>query len=392
MNRLALALVLSAANGATFAQSQEPAKAAGGTAAQVKVIDASYQEAVKRVYAAKTEAEEKVATEEFQALRRTLIDRALGLAKDHPGDPESVDALAWVIQNGNTAPEARIQAMEILRRDQIASERLVEACRWASNTIGMESLAAERLLRDAIAKSPHRMVRGWAHFSLGELLKSRADLVRDIDKLPPAYSKWIGEAAIKQMSSRTPDDLFREAEASYSQVARSYADLNHPRTGKTLGEVAEGRAYGIQNLTIGRTLPEIAGVDVDGKPLKLSDYRGKVILLTFSGLWCPSCHTLYPQERELLNHYKGQPFAVLSVDTDEDKGPLRKAIASGEITWPCWWDGGVGGPITVRNGIFYFPTVFLIDHKGVVRYKDLQEKELDEAVERLLKEKEAEKR
>ena len=77
---------------------------------------------------------------------------------------------------------------------------------------------------------------------------------------------------------------------------------------------------------------------------------------------------------------------MLSVDTDEDKAPLRKAIESGEIAWPCWWDGGVGGPITVRYGLYYVPTVFVIDRKGVVRYKDIQGPQLDEAIERLLKE------
>jgi hypothetical protein len=93
MNRLTLALVLAAAPGASFAQSQEPAKAVDGIAAQVKAIDASYQEAIRRMYAAKTEAEEKVATEEFQALRRPLIDRALALAKDHPAAVEAVATL-----------------------------------------------------------------------------------------------------------------------------------------------------------------------------------------------------------------------------------------------------------------------------------------------------------
>jgi thiol-disulfide isomerase/thioredoxin len=373
MRCLSLAIVLAAVSAA---HADEPA---------IRAIDESYQAAVKRIYAAKNEADEKAASNDFQALRRTLVERSLALAADHPGDPASVEALTWVIHNGGPASEGRMQAIETLRRDYMTSDRLGEACRWASNTVGKESLAAENLLRDAIVKSPHREVRGRAYFSLAELLEARADMLRDIDKAPEGLRKWLGEDAIRRMKARTIDDLYRESDELYGRVARTYADLAHPRTKKPLGEVAEGRAYKLRNLSVGRTLPEIAGVDVEGKPLKLSGHRGKVILLTFSGLWCPSCHSLYPVQRELLKQYKGRPFSVLSVDTDEDKAPLRKAIASGEINWPCWWDGSVGGPITVRHGIYYFPTVFLIDHKGVVRFKDLPDKALAEAVETLVK-------
>jgi thiol-disulfide isomerase/thioredoxin len=350
----------------------------------IKAIDESYQAAVRRIYAAKTEAEEKAASEEFHALRATLVDRALKLAQKHPGSPEAVDALTWVVCNGRGGSEPRSKALETLRREYIGSDRLSEACRWASNTVGNESLEAERLLREAIEKSPHPKVRGWAYFGLAELLESRADIFRDIDKLPPSYRNWIGEAALKRLTSRTAEDLFGESEALYGHVTKTYPDLEHPRTGKTLGAVAEGRAYRLRNLAVGRAIPEIEGVDVEGKPLKLSDHRGEVIVLTFSGIWCPSCHNLYPQQRELLKRHKGRPFAVLSVDTDEDKAPLRKAIESGEIAWPCWWDGGVGGPITVRCGIYHFPTVCVIDRKGVVRYEDIQGPQLYLVVETLL--------
>lgn len=352
----------------------------------LKAIDESYQAAVKRIYAAKTEAEEKAASDDFQTLRASLVDRAMGLALARPGSSEAVDAWTWIIHHGLPGSELRIQALETLRRDSLASDRLGEACRLASNTVGKESLEAERLLREALARSLHAEVRGRACFSLAELLDARADLVRDIEQIPPGYRKWVGEEALKQMASRSVDDLVGESESLYRRVASTYPDLPHAWTGKSLGAVAEGRAYRLRNLAVGRVAPEIDGVDVDGKPLRLADHRGQVVVLTFSGIWCPSCHDLYPQKWALLERHKGRPFAVLSVDTDDDKAPLRKAIASGEITWPCWWDGSVGGPITVRCGIYYFPTLFVIDRKGVVRHKDLQGPPLDEAVEALLKE------
>ena len=121
-----------------------------------------------------------------------------------------------------------------------------------------------------------------------------------------------------------------------------------------------------------------------GKPFALSDYRGKVVLLTFSGNWCGPCVGMYPEERALVARLKDMPFVLLSVNTDADVGTLSASIASGEVTWRCWWDRGVDGPITTRWGITAFPTIFVLDRSGVIRFKEVRGEELDSAVVSLL--------
>ena len=117
---------------------------------------------------------------------------------------------------------------------------------------------------------------------------------------------------------------------------------------------------------------------------KLSDHRGKVVVLTFSGNWCGPCREMYPRERALLARLKDRPFAILSVNTDPDRETLRKSIREGEITWRCWFDGGRDGPITSRWNVRSFPTVYVIDAEGVIREVGLRGDDLDRAVERLL--------
>jgi len=73
----------------------------------------------------------------------------------------------------------------------------------------------------------------------------------------------------------------------------------------------------------------------------------------------------------------------VSVSTDADLTTLKKSIASGEITWRCWRDG-TSGPITTRWGITGFPSIFVLDKSGLIRFKDVRGEDLDKAVASLL--------
>jgi len=92
---------------------------------------------------------------------------------------------------------------------------------------------------------------------------------------------------------------------------------------------------------------------------------------------------LYPRERELIERHKGKPFVILSVNTDPNRETLEKAIRDGEIAWRCWWDPP-GRPLCKQWNVTGFPTIYVIDRAGVIRVKNLRERALDEAVERLL--------
>lgn len=77
---------------------------------------------------------------------------------------------------------------------------------------------------------------------------------------------------------------------------------------------------------------------------------------------------MYPHERSLVQRYKPEQFTILGIDSDP-KPVLEKVIKAGTIIWPCIADGR-GGPIAEQWGIRQYPTLFLLDHKGVIRYHD----------------------
>ena len=97
---------------------------------------------------------------------------------------------------------------------------------------------------------------------------------------------------------------------------------------------------------------------------------------------------MYPHERSLVKRLKDKPFALIGVNSDVDKPKLKKRMTKEEITWRSFWNGpeGTGRPISKAWNVRGWPTVYVIDHKGVIRFKDVREKKMDEAVDQLLKE------
>jgi hypothetical protein len=101
---------------------------------------------------------------------------------------------------------------------------------------------------------------------------------------------------------------------------------------------------------------------------------------------------MYPHERSLVKRLADKPFALLGINSDADKNELKKAMEKEKITWRSWWDGNTSGPIATKWNVHGWPTIYVLDHKGVIRYKGPREKQLDEAVDTLLKEMEADKK
>ena len=100
---------------------------------------------------------------------------------------------------------------------------------------------------------------------------------------------------------------------------------------------------------------------------------------------------MYPHERSLVKRLENKPFALLGINSDPDKEKLKEAMKQEKITWRSWWDQTTSGPIATKWNVHGWPTIYVLDAKGVIRYKNVREEELDKAVDALLKEAEAAK-
>ncbi len=150
----------------------------------------------------------------------------------------------------------------------------------------------------------------------------------------------------------------------------------------------------MHHLGIGRTAPEIDGQDIDGKPMKLSDHRGKVDRdLVLGDLVCSVHGSQVPHEKALVEKMKGRPFVLIGVNGDHDREKAKSISAREGINWRSFWPGGAKRGIPLQWGVRVWPTVYVIDANGVIRDNGLlfyEErywgKTADETIERLVAE------
>jgi len=254
-----------------------------------------YQALVKEWQDASNAFSLRAKTDEERGKALARVDRLplqiLELVEKYPQDPISLDALVlvvtqeiWLENNilhpgfGKDSREAR--AIAILLRDHIRSDRLGDACKRVHYGFRQE---CETFLRTVLAMSPHKEVRALACLRLAQFLKNRRlrlDLLKDQPDMAERYEGLFSKEYLEALKRRDRDKVAQETEALFEQALEKYADVKIP-FGGTVGEAATSELYEIHHLAVGKEARDIEGQDQDGQRFKLSDYRGKIVLLYF---------------------------------------------------------------------------------------------------------------
>jgi hypothetical protein len=103
---------------------------------------------------------------------------------------------------------------------------------------------------------------------------------------------------------------------------------------------------------------------------------------------------MFPHERSLVEKMKGRPFVIIGVNSDKSADECKEKNTKEGITWRSFWCGeaGTGGPIPKEWGVQGWPTLYLIDHNGVISRKSVgspSPESMDAAIEELVKKAEA---
>lgn len=333
MNRFALLLIASL----SFAHAQEPA----GFRSRIDAYESSVRANTLRIIEAKSE-------EERAAFRATIPDsrpyaaEVLALIHSHPNAPDLADGLNWLLTQCIHLPEGTV-ALDLVAKKYPALPGIAPGIKRLEEidpTIATPAL-------QAVLNSP----------------------AQPDEKAAALFALAGHHFRTFESPSDTPTrDAARErASQLLQQIITDYPSVKIQ--GFPIADQAAALLFEITNLSVGAIAPEITGKDDKDQPFKLSDSRGRAVLLIFWGDWCHGCHGVQPLLAELAAQLKDQPISILGVNTD-DPATAKKVLASSPVPWRCWLDGSTSGPITSEWNLHHFPTLYVLAKDGRILAKN----------------------
>jgi hypothetical protein len=290
MRSLLLAALLGPSLLVTTASALPPPRS--GTAADeytrlTREYDRDQAEVARRSMLAASPAERSDLLHEASRNSEKFAGRFLKLAQQSPNSASTVDALTWVLAHTDaiSAPgqRLRLEAIDVLAREHARDPHLVRALPVLEH---LPYEPAEALLRLAAEKNPRREVRGAACLTLARYLSHKADAARCLKReacMAECLGHLWGKAVVGKLQEADPDRAAADAERFLGDVTRQYGDLRDGE--QTASQAAAAELYELTHLAIGKVAPDIEGRDLDGKRFRLSDCRGKVVVLDFWGDW-----------------------------------------------------------------------------------------------------------
>ena len=336
-----------------------------------------------------TKQGQKRSLAEFRDKTIETSRKLLDLIGQDPRDPESLRAMTWHVDrywtSGTEGPliDQLTRSVDVLLRHYVDEPRI--AFRVLVRPSTLPSRLDDRLTAPLAAAARRRETKGLALMALGEYLEDKARMVLRVQIAQGRYQFDIApgqttktplydEAYEKTLRESDAVALFAEAEAVFARVAAEFADVMQPMqcpdddefmtwvTPGRLGDLAGERLATLRAVAIGRPAPDLAWTDAHGRATRLSDFRGKVVLLSFRQVGEGPFDDEPAYAARHAARLKDRPFALVAVDSPD--APIRHRL-------------GVG-----RSG-----AAILVDAAGRFRFQSPDSRLLGSYIDALVKEK-----
>ena len=220
------------------------------------------------------------------------------------------------------------------------------------------------------------------------IARLKSNTTKDLD-----YYRMLFDVLVRAERYEEMLEIFKEADQQHPdaepilwRLAYIYRKLGNTE----LADVYDRKADPKYEL-LGKLVPDFSATDLDGKPISLQDYRGKVVLLDFWGVWCGPCIAEMPNVKKVYDTYKDQGFDIIGVTLDSDETELRDYIKENDLQWRQVFSGKAWGddPLAQQYNITGVPSQWLIDRDGALISHKARGEDLERLVVEALKDKSA---
>lgn len=182
---------------------------------------------------------------------------------------------------------------------------------------------------------------------------------------------WLSYVFLEYRMKRVSDISYDEAEKLYDGLSARMKKFERVSAIKTL--IEQSRLANIGNQAL-----EFTANDISGKPISLSDYKGKYIFIDFWASWCHPCREENPSVTAAYHKFKDKGLNILSVSLDATRDAWIKAVEQDKLEWPQVSNlKGFKDDVAVKYAITAIPSNFLIDPSGKIIAKNLRGSDLD---------------
>jgi peroxiredoxin len=219
--------------------------------------------------------------------------------------------------------------------------------------------------------------------------RTEAALAAEIKEFDALLAEHAGEkteavAQILFMKATLYTEVFENPEEGIKLLEQLKRDFPDTERAKGVdGTVAMMRKQA--QLAVGKPFPDFQEKDLEGKPLSIANYKGKVVLVDFWATWCGPCVAELPHVLEAYQKHHANGFEIVGISLDSEREKLTDFIKEKGMTWAQYFDGqGWQNKLAQEYGVNSIPSTYLLDGTGKIIGKDLRGEALGETVAKAL--------